>query len=98
VLATALALLAAGVHLAAVALVDRWPLELADFSFLFEGLPAVLAVVGAVAVAVRDERRPLAVACFWAWAMAVFTMPAYFLGLAFVPTAVLLSVPFWRRD
>jgi hypothetical protein len=29
--------------------------------------------------------------------MAVFTLPAYFLGLAFVPTAVLLSVPFWRR-
>jgi hypothetical protein len=93
---TALALAAAGVHLAAVALADRWPLA-RDFSFLFEGLPAVLAVVAAVAIAVRDERRPLMAACFWAWAMAVFTLPAYFLGLAFVPTAVLLSVPFWRR-
>lgn len=92
-----LALAAAVVHVGAVFLADRWPLEL-DFSFLFEGLPAVLAVVAAVVVVVRADRRPLAVACFWAWAMAVFTVPAYFLGLWFVPTAVLLSVPFWQRD
>ena len=91
----ALALAAAVVHLGAVVLADRWPLE-PDFSFLFEGLPAVLAVVAAVVVLVRGDRRPLAVACFWAWAMAVFTLPAYFLGLWFVPSALLLSVPFWR--
>ena len=94
---TLLALAAAGVHLGAVALVDRWPLE-ADFSFLFEGLPAVLAVVAALVVAVRGDRRPLAVACFWTWTNALFTLPAYFLGLAFVPGAVLLSVPFWQRE
>lgn len=93
----ALGVAAAGVHVGAVVLADRWPLE-PDFSFLFEGLPAVLAVVGAVLVAVRGDRRGLAVACFWAWTMALFTLPAYFLGLWFVPTAVLLSVPFWRRD
>lgn len=92
-----LALAAAAVHLGAVVLADRWPLEL-DFSFLFEGLPAVLAVVAAVVVAVRGDRRPLAVACFWTWAMALFTLPAYFLGLWFVPGALLLSVPFWQRD
>ena len=92
----ALALAGAGVHLGAVRLADRWPLK-ADFSFLFEGLPAVLAVVAAVVLAVRGDRRPLMAACFWTWTMALFTLPAYFLGLWFVPGAVLLSVPFWQR-
>ena len=94
---TALALAGGGVHVGSLFPSDRWPLE-ADFSFLFEGLPAVLALVAAVVLAVRGDRRPLMAACFWTWAMALFTLPAYFLGLWFVPGAVLLSIPFWRRD
>jgi hypothetical protein len=34
------------------------------------------------------------VACLTAWAAVAFTLPAYGLGLAFVPAAVLLSLPF----
>ncbi len=86
----ALASLAAGVHVAMAASRDRFPPE-ADFSALFVVLPALLAVVAAVAL-LLGERRPLLVACVYAWMMALFTLPAQFLGLAWLPTAVVLTV------
>lgn len=85
-----LASLAAGVHLAMAATRDRFPPEL-DFSVLFVALPALLAVVAAIAL-LFGERRPLLVACVYTWMMALFTLPAQFLGLAWVPTAVVLTV------
>jgi hypothetical protein len=89
----ALALAGAAAHLVAVWLVGRWPPSL-GFAGSFETVPVVLAVVAAVVLVVRSDRRPLVVACFWTWAAVAFTLPAYFLGLAFVPGAVLLSLPF----
>ena len=74
-------------------LLGRWPPGL-GFEALFETMPVVLAVVAAAAVHLRGDRRPLVVAVFCAWAVVAFTLPAYLLGLAFVPAAVLLSLPF----
>ena len=83
----------AAVHMVAVWLLGRWPPGL-GFEALFETVPAVLAVLAAVVLLVRADRRVLVVACFWTWAAVAFTLPAYFLGLAFVPGAVLMSLPF----
>ena len=90
-----LASLAAGVHLAMAGVVDRFPLE-ADFSLLFVGLPVLLAAVAAVTLLVNGDRRPLQVACVYTWLAAVFTLPAYFLGLAWIPTAAVLTVALLR--
>ena len=84
-----LASLAAGVHVAMAASRDRFPPEL-DFSVLFVALPALLAVVVAIAL-LLGERRLLLVACVYAWLMALFTLPAHFLGVSWLPTAVVLT-------
>ena len=96
-LAAAAAAGGAGLHLLAVALLGRWPPGL-GFEALFETVPPVLAVVAAVVLLVRGDRRPLAVACFWTWAAVAFTLPAYGLGLAFVPGAALMSLPYLGRE
>lgn len=83
----------AGAHLLAVFLLGRWPPGL-GFEALFETIPPVLAVLAAVVLVVRGDRRPLVVAVFAAWAAVAFTLPALLLGLAFVPGAVLMSLPF----
>lgn len=85
-----LASLAAGVQLAMAALVDRFPPQL-DMSLLFVGLPALAAAAAAVAL-LAGERRVLQGACVYTWLMAVFTLPAYGLGLAWVPAALLLTL------
>ena len=91
----ALASLAAGVQLAMAALKDRFPPEL-DLSLLFVGLPALLAAVAAVVLLVHGDRRPLLVACVSTWLAALFTLPAYGLGLAWVPAALVLTVALAR--
>lgn len=90
-----LASLAAGVHLAMAAVVGRFPLEL-DFSVVFVALPAVLASVAAVALLVAGDRRPLMAACVYTWLMALFTLPAQFLGVAWVPGAAVLTLALLR--
>lgn len=85
-----LASLAAGVHLAMAATADRWPPE-ADFSLLFVVLPAVLAGVAALVLVVSGDKRPLYVACVYAWLMVLFTLPAQFLGVRWLPTAAVLT-------
>ena len=90
----ALASLAAGVHLAMAAVVDRFPPEL-GFSLVFVALPAAAAVLAALALLV-GERRLLQLAALYAWLMAVFTLPASGLGFAWVPTAALLTVALLR--
>jgi hypothetical protein len=81
------------VHLLAVGLLGRWPPGVGAGTW-FEAVPAVLALLAAAALVLRGDRRPLAVACLAAWAAVAFTLPAYFLGLAFVPGAVLMSLPY----
>ena len=44
----------------------------------------------------RGERRPLVAAAVWAWMVSLFTLPAGFLGIAWVPAAVLLTVAVQR--
>ena len=87
----ALAALAAGVHVAMAAVVDRFPPEL-DFSVVFVVLPVVLAVVAAVALLVPGDRRPRQAACLYTWLMVLFTLPAQGLGLAWLPSALVLTV------
>ena len=91
----ALAALAAGVHLAMAAVVDRFPPTL-DFSVVFVVLPVVLSVVAAVALVLPGDRRPLQAACLYGWLMVLFTLPAQGLGLAWLPSALLLTVALSR--
>jgi hypothetical protein len=86
-----LASLAAGVHLAMAGLVDRFPPQ-PDVSLLFVAMPAVAAAAAALALLVAGERRVLQGACVYTWLMAVFTLPAYGLGLAWVPSALVLTL------
>lgn len=86
-----LASLAAGVHIAMAGLVDRFP-PVPDLSLLFVGVPAVAAIGAAIVLLVVGDRRLLQGACVYTWLMAVFTLPAYGLGLAWVPSAALLTV------
>lgn len=85
-----LASLAAGVQLAVAAAVGRFPPE-ADLSLLFVAGPALLAALAAVALLFLGDRRPLQVACVYTWLMVLFTLPAYFLGLAWAPAALVLT-------
>ena len=91
----ALALVAVGVHLAMAASVDRLPPEL-DVSVLFVVLPPVLALVAAGAVLVARDLRPLQLACLYTWLMVLYTLPAQWLGLRWVPTALVLTVALVR--
>lgn len=89
-----LAALAAAVHLALASVVDRFPPEL-DLSLLFVALPALAAAAAAVTLLFRPERRPLQGACLFTWLMVLYTLPAG-LGLAWVPSAALLTVAVLR--
>ena len=86
----ALAALAAGVHLAMAAVVDRFPPSF-DFSVVFVVLPAVLSAVAAVVLLVTGDRRPLQAACLYGWLMVLFTLPAQGLGFAWLPSALVLT-------
>ena len=85
-----LALLAAGVHVAMAAVVDRFPPSW-DFSVVFVVLPVLLSAVAAGAL-VLGERRPLGAACVYGWLVVLFTLPAQGLGLAWLPSALVLTV------
>ncbi len=87
----ALAALAAGVHLAMAAVVDRFPPSF-DFSVVFVVLPVLLSAVAAVALLVTGDRRPLGAACLYGGLMVLFTLPAHGLGAAWLPSALVLAV------
>ena len=90
----ALASLAAGMHLALAAYVERFPPQ-ADFSLVFVAVPVIAASVAALAL-LLGERRPLQVAGVYAWLVAIFTLPAGGLGLAWVPSALVLTFALQR--
>ena len=87
--------LAAGVHLAMASVADRFPPE-ADFSLVFVVLPAVAAGVAALVQLVTGDRRWLQGACLYAWLIVIFTLPAQGLGLAWVPSALVLTLAIAR--
>jgi hypothetical protein len=91
----ALAALAAGVHLAMAAVVDRFPPSF-DFSVVFVVLPVLAAAVAAVALLVARERRPLQAACLYGWLVVLFTLPAQGLGFAWIPSALVLTAALAR--
>lgn len=91
-LLTALLIVAAvGLHVAAGYRLDYVPPDRL-FEFVVVGLPVLGGVVAVVALAVRAERRPLQAACLLQWLLVLYTLPASFAGIAFVPSAVALSV------
>lgn len=90
-----LALLAAGVHLAMAATVGRFPPEL-ELSALFVAMPPALSVVAALVVLLLRDLRPLQLACLWTWLMVLYTLPAQLLGLAWIPSALLLTLALLR--
>ena len=90
-----LATLAAGVHLAMAARVDRLPPEL-DVSVLFVPLPVALCLVAAAALLLARDARPLQLACLYTWLMVLFTLPAELLGLNWVPSALVLTLAVLR--
>lgn len=90
-----IALVAAAVHVGMSAWADRFPPEL-DSSVLFLVLPPVLAVVAAGAALVARDLRPMQLACLYTWLMVLYTLPAELLGLAWIPSALLLTVALVR--
>ena len=90
-----LAVLAAAVHVALASVADRLPPDGA-VSLLFVVFPPAAAATAAIVLLLTGDRRLLQGACVYTWTMAVFTLPAYFLGLAWVPSAVILTVAVLR--
>lgn len=90
-----LAVLAAAVHVAMASLADRLPPD-GGISLLFVALPPAAAATAAIVLLVTGDRRLLQGTCVYTWLMAVFTLPAYFLGLAWVPSAGILTVAVLR--
>lgn len=90
---TDLALVATGtaLHLAAAAVLDLLPPGSA-VQLLLVGLPVVVAVAAVAALVLRADRRVLQGLAVLEWLLVLFTLPAFFLGLGFVPAAAVLTV------
>lgn len=91
VLDAALAVVAVGLHLGAAAYLDRLPPRGA-FELVLVGLPVLAGVAAVLALVVRSDRRVLQGVCVLQWLLVLFTLPAFGLGLAFAPSAVVLTV------
>ena len=89
-----LVLAAAGLHLFAAARLDALPPS-GVFESLLVGLPLVAHAAAVVLLVLRD-RRGLQGACLLEWLVVLYTLPASFLGLAFVPAALVLSLALAR--
>lgn len=89
-LPTLLIVAALGLHGAAGYRLDYVPPDRL-FEVVLMGLPVLAGVVALLALVLRGERRPLQAACLLQWLMVLYTLPASFAGLAFVPSAVALS-------
>ncbi len=87
----ALAAAAVGVHLAAAALLDRLPPG-GGIDLLLVVLPVLAGLSSVLALLLRSDRRLLQGTCVLEWLLVLFTLPAFGLGLAFVPAAAVLTV------
>lgn len=85
-----------GLHVAGLALLDRLQPGVGLIGLLLVALPAVFALAAVVGL-VRGDRRPVQVAATYAWLVVLFTLPAFGMGLAFAPGAIVLSVAALRR-
>lgn len=86
-----LAVAAVGLHLAAAALLDRLPPD-GGIGLLLVVLPVLAGLASVVALLVRSDRRLLQGTCVLEWLLVLFTLPAFGLGLTFVPAATVLTV------
>lgn len=91
----ALILVALGLHLGGAYLLDLFPSD-RPFEFFVVGLPALVLLAALGVVYARGDRRGLQAACLVQWLLVLYTLPAKFAGLAFVPSAVVLSVALLR--
>ena len=94
-LGAVLLLVALGLHLGGAFLLDLFPPD-RPFEYVIVGVPA-LVLLGALGVVyARGDRRGLQAACLMEWLVVLYTLPAKFAGLAFVPSAVVLSLALRR--
>lgn len=91
----ALIVVALVLHLGGAFLLDLFPPDRL-FEWFIVGVPA-LVLLGALGVVyARGDRRGLQAACLMQWLVVLYTLPAKFAGLAFVPSAVVLSYALLR--
>lgn len=92
---TLITLAGLALHVAASYQLDVFPPN-GGFEAFIVGLPLAVGAVAIIALLVRGERRPLKTACLVEWLLALYTLPASFVGLAFVPSAAVLSIAVFR--
>lgn len=92
----ALILVAIGLHLGAAYLLELFPPNRV-FEYFIVGLPLLVLVGAVVALLARGDRRGLPIACLTQWLLVIYALPAKFVGLAFVPSAVVLSIALLRK-
>lgn len=90
-----LVLVALGLHLGGAFLLDLFPAD-RPFEHVVVGVPAIVLVAALVLLYARSDRRGLQAACLVQWLLVLYTLPAKFAGLAFVPSAVILSLALFR--
>jgi hypothetical protein len=90
-----LVLVALGLHLGGAFLLDLFPAD-RPFEYVVVGVPAIVLVAALVLLYARSDRRGLQAACLVQWLLVLYTLPAKFAGLAFVPSAVILSLALLR--
>lgn len=95
VLDALLALLALGLHLAAAGYQERLPPD-SVLDVLLVVVPALAIAAAVVLLVVRRDRRGLQVACTLEWLLVLFMLPAFFMGLAYVPAAAALTAALVR--
>ena len=59
-------------------------------------LPLIADAVAIALLLLRDDRTGLSVACLLQWLLVLYLIPAGFLGLVYVPAALLLSLAAFR--
>lgn len=91
----AIVLGAAGLHVLALERLDALPPS-GTFETVLFVLPLLAHLVAVVLLVVRHDRRGLQGACLLQWLLVLYTLPASFLGLSFVPAALALSLALYR--
>lgn len=95
VIDVALVLVALGLHVGGAFLLELSPPD-RPFEYFVVGVPAIVLVAALALLYARGDRRGLQAACLVQWLLVLYTLPAKFAGLAFVPSAVVLSLALLR--